>query len=181
MRVTLKNAPAKSLPPDADLITRLCSNCGMCCNGALFADVRVTAGDEAGRLRRLGIELRGRTRLRMSQPCPCFDGKFCGIYTGRPVRCAQFECGVLKRVRSGKLSESVGQHRIAKARAKAERVRRWLRRSGENSDDLPLTKRYARAMARPLDLHREHDAAARGKLMRAMAHLMQFLHREFLS
>ena len=154
----------------------------MCCNGVLFADVRVVSSQEAEALRVLGIELAGRTRLRLPQPCACFDGTFCRIYSSRPGGCVQFECGVLKRVQDGKMRESAGQKRIAQARAKAERVRRWLHRSGESDENSPLTKRYARVMAQPLDLTGEGNAVAvRGKLMRAMADLMQFLHREFLS
>ncbi len=31
----------------------LCPDCGLCCNGVLFADVELRAGDDAGRLKQL--------------------------------------------------------------------------------------------------------------------------------
>jgi len=38
-----------------DAISQLCPNCGLCCNGVLFADVELRAGDDAGRLAELEL------------------------------------------------------------------------------------------------------------------------------
>src|SRR5208337_2660907 len=85
-----------------DAISQLCPNCGLCCNGVLFADVELQKGDNAGRLIDLGMSLKKKGMKRaFTQPCQCFDGKLCKIYNDRPKRCATFECGLLKRVQSG--------------------------------------------------------------------------------
>ena len=54
----------------------LCPNCGLCCDSTLFADVELRAGDDAKRLKQLGLTLvkKGRTKLAFAQPCACFDG-----------------------------------------------------------------------------------------------------------
>ena len=87
-----------------DAVSQLCPNCGLCCNGVLFADVELRKGDDAGRLAELGLSLGMKgSKLAFAQPCTCFDGKFCKIYADRPKRCRTFECGLLKRVQAGGL------------------------------------------------------------------------------
>ena len=40
-------------------VEKLCPNCGLCCNGVLFADVELRVGDDAKRLQKLGLTLEG--------------------------------------------------------------------------------------------------------------------------
>ncbi len=51
-----------------DAVSQLCPNCGLCCNGVLFADVELRKGDDAKRLMKLGLSLerkgQGETRIR---------------------------------------------------------------------------------------------------------------------
>src|ERR1041385_4460265 len=81
-------------------VSPLCPNCGLCCDSTLFADVELRKGDDAKRLAGLGLTIgkKGQGKLAFSQPCACFDGKFCTIYEARPKRCRTFECGLLKKV-----------------------------------------------------------------------------------
>ena len=89
---TIKNS-------SADAVAQLCPNCGLCCNGVLFADVELRKGDDVQRLAELGLSLEKTGRQQaFAQPCACFDGELCRIYTGRPKRCRTFECSLLKRV-----------------------------------------------------------------------------------
>jgi Fe-S-cluster containining protein len=167
--------------PD-DAVSKLCPNCGLCCNGVLFADVELQKGDNAGRLIDLGMALKKKGMKRaFAQPCRCFDGKLCRIYADRPKRCAMFECGLLKRVQSGAMPAPAALKGIADAKKLVEKVRRLLRRLGDKAEQLALTKRYSRMMSRPIDLSIDDDTGeARGELMLAVNDLMRVLQREFL-
>jgi hypothetical protein len=170
----------ESASPSA--IEQLCLACGLCCNGVLFADVELQKGDNAGRLNDLGMALNKKGMKRMfAQPCRCFDGKLCRIYADRPKRCATFECGLLKRFQSGEMTAPAALKRIADAKKLAEKVRQLLRRLGDNDEQLVLTKRYGRMMAKPIDLSAGEDIGeARGELMLAVNDLMHVVQRDFL-
>jgi uncharacterized protein len=166
----------------ADAISKLCPNCGICCNGVLFADVELRAGDDAKRLTQLGLTLeKRRGKLAFSQPCACFDGKLCHIYADRPKRCRTFECGLLKRVQADELEAKAALKTIAQTKRQAEKVRVLLRQFGQNDERLAMTKRYAQAMSVPIDLS-DHECVTerRGDLMLAVDELMRLLQRDFL-
>jgi uncharacterized protein len=166
-----------------DSVDRLCPNCGLCCNGVLFADVELRAGDDAARLAKLGllIEKKTQTKLAFAQPCACFDGKLCGIYTDRPKRCRTFECGLLKRVQGGELDADAALKTISQTKRQVEKVRGLLRQLGQRDEQLAMTKRYAEAMSAPIDLSdHETDSERRGELMLAVDELMRQLQRDFL-
>ena len=166
----------------SDSIAQLCPSCGLCCNGVLFADVELRAGDDPGRLAELGLALGMKgSKLAFAQPCACFDGKLCGIYADRPKRCRTFECGLLKRVQDGKLAADAALKTIKHTKRQAEKVRGLLCELGQTDERLPMTKRYASAMSAPIDLSdSETDAERRGELMLAVDGLMTQLQREFL-
>ena len=163
-------------------IDRLCPNCGLCCSGVLFADVELRAGDNAGRLTKLGLSLvKKESKLAFAQPCACFDGKLCTIYGDRPKRCRTFECGLLKRVRAGELDANVALKTISQTKRQVEKVRHLLRQLGQNDEHLAMTKRYAQAMSAPIDLSdHETNSERRGELMLAVDELMRQLQRDFL-
>src|SRR5437899_7968072 len=85
----------------------LCLECGLCCNGVIFSDVKLQAEDDAFRLRRLGLSVAspssGVEVGRFRQPCSALDGCRCTIYADRPKYCREFECLVLKGFRRGRL------------------------------------------------------------------------------
>jgi Fe-S-cluster containining protein len=164
-------------------VDQLCPNCGLCCNGVLFADVELRAGDNAVRLAKLGLSLekKGAKKTAFAQPCSCFDGKLCTIYADRPKCCRTFECGLLKRVQAGELAAEAALKTIFKTKQQAEKVRGLLRQLGQNDEHLAMTKRYAQAMSEPVDLSDlENDSARRGELMLAVDDLMRQLQRDFL-
>jgi Fe-S-cluster containining protein len=166
----------------SDPVSQLCPSCGLCCNGVLFADVELRAGDDAGRLAELGMSLGMKgSKLAFAQPCACFDGKLCTIYADRPKRCRTFECGLLKRVQDGELDADAALKTIAYTKQKAEKVRVLLRQLGQKDESLAMTKRYAQAMSAPIDLSDdESHAERRGELMLAVDDLMQLFHLSFL-
>jgi Fe-S-cluster containining protein len=166
-----------------EAISQLCPNCGLCCNGVLFADVELRAGDDAKQLTELGLKLekKGRAKLAFAQPCACFDGKFCGIYAARPRRCRTFECGLLKRVQAGEIKADAALKTISKTKRQSEKVRGLLRQLGQKDEHLAMTKRYAQAMSAPFDLaDHENDSERRGELMLAVGELMGQLQWDFL-
>jgi Fe-S-cluster containining protein len=163
-------------------IEQLCPNCGLCCNGVLFADVKLRKGDDVQRLVELGLllEKEGRQRA-FAQPCACFDGKLCRIYSERPAYCRAFECGLLKGVQAGELEAKTALKTIAEAKRRVEKVSCLLQRLGQNDEQLALIKRYAQIMRGQINLSSPEDAAElRGELMLAVNELMQALQRDFL-
>ncbi len=154
----------------------------MCCDSTLFADVELRAGDNAQRLKQLGLKLeqKGKTKLAFAQPCACFDGRLCTIYADRPKRCGLFECGLLKRVAAGELTAKAALKKISAAKQQAARVRELLQLLGQRDERVALTQRYAAAMSAPMDLAEEENAERHGELMLAVNELMTVLQRDFL-
>ena len=165
-----------------DAVSQLCPNCGLCCDSTLFADVELRAGDDAKKLRQLGLTLEKKTarKLAFAQPCAAFDGKLCRIYADRPKRCRAFDCGLLKRVAAGELPAKAALKKISEARMRAGKIRELLRSLGQGDEQMALTHRYADAMSTPVNLSDADQAERHGELMVAVNDLMQLLQRDFL-
>lgn len=165
-----------------DAIANLCPACGLCCNGGLFGDVELQRGDDAERLAQAGLKIFSKNRqLAFAQPCACFDGKLCRIYEGRPKRCAAFECRLLQRVQRSEVSLAAAQKTVRETRGRARAVLQLIRELGDTDETLPLNRRYAAVIAQAIDLSGdEADAERRGKLMLAVAKLVESLERDFL-
>ena len=168
--------------PDSFVAT-LCPACALCCNGVLFADVRLQAEDDAKRLAALGVALKHKgSVIRFAQPCQCLSGERCSIYADRPARCRTFECRLLKRAQSGQVSERAALVSIRKARVAADNVRRILHELGDADETVPLSRRYQRMMRQPIDLSADERVAdLRGELMLAVSELVAVLERDFLT
>ena len=157
----------------APLTDTLCLQCGLCCNGVLFADVRPEPGDRSPLFA-------GRSRV--SQPCPAFTAGdcTCAIYPERPRRCRQFECRQLLGVGAGEITAAAALRRIAKARRLAAKVEKHLAVLGYNNVKLPLKRRFQNcqraAEAGVLDAARHGQLA---DLQLAMHQLTQLLAEEF--
>ena len=163
-------------------VRALCPQCGLCCNGVLFADVRLQVEDDARRLALLGVSLQTRGKLtRLSQPCSCLKGNFCRIYENRPSRCRSFECRLLKRAQADEVTERAALKSIEQAKRHAENVRRILRELGDTDESVPLSRRYQRMMRQPIELSDGRASDLRGELMMAVAELVAVLERDFLS
>lgn len=174
----MKAAAAKS----AVTISQLCPKCGLCCNGVLFGDVELQRGDDAKSLSKLGVEFfrKGR-KTAFSQPCACLVNGLCRIYADRPQRCATFDCGLLKRVQSGKTPPAVALKKITEAKRRADEVLKLVRLLGNTDEDLPLNQRYSAVIAEPIDMSAdEADIERRGELMMAVSKLVETLERDFL-
>jgi Fe-S-cluster containining protein len=163
-------------------VDQLCPNCGLCCDGTLFADVELRAGDDAKRLAKLGLAFKkkGQGKLAFAQPCACFDGTLCKIYTDRPKRCRLFECGLLKKVNVGEMKAGAALKKISRARARLKKMREMLDSPAQRSEKLALIEAYKQAMQAPVDLTAGNEDR-QGELMRAFEKLMGVLQRDFLT
>ena len=129
---------------------QLCLHCGLCCDGTLFRDVELQPGDDADKLRALGLPLRSRRgqeadSLKFPQPCSalCPDLK-CRVYADRPARCREFECALFKAVAVQKVELPAALKTIRQTRQQAEKVRRLLRELGDAGEGVALAKRFKR-------------------------------------
>ena len=163
-------------------VDQLCPNCGLCCDSTLFADVELRAGDDPGRLKKLGLTVgqKNRTKLAFVQPCACFGGKLCKIYADRPKRCRLFECGLLKRVAANEMTANAALKKISEAKRRTETVRELLRSLGQHDEKMAMTHRYAEAMSASVDMADEEGVKRHGELMLAVNGLMERLEQDFL-
>ena len=144
---------------DDAIIGELCPACGLCCNGVIFANVGLRPGDDATRLRALGLPVcTPPSKMRpphLNQPCAAFDGCRCRVYADRPQYCREFECVLLKSVQAGHTEPAAALRIIRTARERADKVRRLLGALGDADDQLPLSARF-RQMGKRLE-ERELD------------------------
>lgn len=133
----------------------LCTRCGLCCDGSLFADVELGRREDATALVGLGLELEEDDDREgaevLLQPCAALRGTRCGVYAHRPGCCRTFECRVLQELRRGSLTPSAAQSRVDEAVRRIESVRGRLRRLGPVDARLPLAEQVAEALGRERD------------------------------
>ena len=157
----------------ATLTDALCLQCGLCCNGVIFADVRAEPGDPSPLFA---------GRQRVAQPCPAFAAGdcACAIYRERPRRCRQFECRQLRGVGTGEITVAAALRRIAKARRLAAKIEKHLIALGHNNVKLTLKRRFNQCQ-RSAEAG-ELDASQHGQLadlQLAFHQLNQLLAEEF--
>jgi hypothetical protein len=132
---------------------KLCLACGLCCDGTLFDNVQLGAGDDAQKLKALGLPVavtRGRTAITFfRQPCSalCAD-RTCRVYADRPGQCRAFECGVFKDALAGRIAEAAALRLVNKTRRKADNIRRLLRELGDTDETRSLGDRFRRTQRR---------------------------------
>jgi Fe-S-cluster containining protein len=131
------------------LTDTLCTNCGLCCDGTLFADVELVGQAEAARLEIMGMEVEYEERASglLSQPCAALRGTRCGIYAHRPNCCRVFECHLLQNAKRGAVTVERAMEQIADAREQIRHVRALLGRLGNHDEGLPIKERCAETLA----------------------------------
>ncbi len=163
------------------LAQRLCLHCGLCCNGVLFGDVRVTDDDKPEHLLTQGIPLQrtGET-WHFNQPCAALKCGACEIYADRPAYCAQFECALLQETLKGQRTEEEADRIINRTKTLAERVREMLVERGETDETQPLSRRYRAFLDRHEDAADSPDfRRLHGSLTVAVMSLNQALRLSF--
>ena len=164
-----------------DLTDTLCTRCGLCCDGTLFADVELAGRGEATRLSVLGLELDdddGRGDL-LVQPCAALRGRRCGIYDHRPGVCRTFECRLLQDARRGTVSVESARARIDEALRLVRRGKALLAGLGRRDTHLPLAERAAEALAVATDAG-GRASARRAELAATMSALATLIRKTFL-
>ena len=131
------------------LTDTLCTRCGLCCDGALFADVELTGPTEAAGLEVMGLEIEedDADGGLLVQPCAALRGRRCGIYAHRPECCRTFECRLLQDVRRGAVDVNRAGEHIAEALKRIGRMRELAAELGQRDGRLPLKERCAEALA----------------------------------
>ena len=158
---------------------RLCSACGMCCNGVLFHGMAVQPEDSVRALAAKGLRAKRRDgELQFQQPCPAHDGNCCRIYAERPQRCRAFACRQLEGVFNGEILESAAMEKILEARRRSDRVRDLLEMLGDDRKTRPLATRCAGVFTPPLDPS-PHAESLREELRGAMTALEEVLAKDF--
>jgi Fe-S-cluster containining protein len=96
---------------------RLCTSCGMCCDGTLFQFVNVGIEDRE-RAIATGLELHDRRGdSSFDQPCRFFCNSECGIYEKRPPVCVDFRCSLLKKIDCGEIPLDEAYAKVRAVRA----------------------------------------------------------------
>src|ERR1051325_4644144 len=158
------------------LTDTLCTRCGLCCDGSLFADVELSGREEATVLEVMGLEIEDDDAGGglLVQPCRALQGKRCGIYPHRPECCRTFECRLLRDVRRGTVGIERARGHIAEALKQIGRVKELAVELGQRDERLPLKERCDEASANPT-LERK-----RAELEAGMAAVEGLLRRTFL-
>jgi len=142
---------------------QLCLACGLCCDGTLFGHVKLGPGEDAKKLKALGLPVsvsRAKPPVsRFLQPCAalCAD-RTCRLYADRPLQCRTFECGVFKDAQAGRITFATALRLVKQARQRADTVRRLLRELGDTAEHRSLTERFDRTQRR-MESGRADEAA----------------------
>jgi hypothetical protein len=141
-----------SINNDSRAATRLCAECGMCCDGVLFFGAKLQTADPLRALRALGLKIKRRHgELFCLQPCGAHTGGSCSIYDSRPARCREFECRQLLSVERREISEETARGNIRRARAMVDRVEALLVLAGDERSGKSLAARCETIFNPPLD------------------------------
>ena len=164
-----------------DLTDALCTRCGLCCDGSLFADVELAGRAEATRLEVLGLEVEddGERRALLIQPCRALDGTRCRVYAHRPKCCLSFECRLLQEARRGVVGPERAVVLIAETRTQIGRVKQLMAGYGPVDGSLPLREACAETLASDRSTGPAAEAK-RSELEAAMAAVDAMLQRTFL-
>ena len=164
---------------------QLCLACGLCCDGTLFDLVKLEQGDDAQKLRALGLPVslsRGKTPVaRFPQPCSALcEDRTCQVYTERPWQCRTFECQLLKDAKADRVTFAASLTLVKHARRRADNVRRLLRELGDTDEHRALGERFHRTSERMESGNADEAAKAKfADLSLAVHRLKLLLHNRF--
>jgi Fe-S-cluster containining protein len=137
-------------PDRPSLTDTLCTRCGLCCDGTLFADVELAGPGEATGLEVMGLEIEdgGAGAAVLVLPCAALAKRRCGVYAHRPACCREFECRLLQDTRRGAVAVARAWQQVARAHAQIRRVKALLARlETRGNPHLPLKERCTDALA----------------------------------
>ena len=154
--------------------SRLCTACGLCCEGAIH-EAAVLDDDELADAARHGLPLKPGDRLRFALPCPKLEGAVCTIYGDRPRVCGRYRCGLLQRFEAGEVSAEAGLAHVAEAKRLAADFSAVARTVLPHSRDIAMGSEQAgtsvtlTAIALQLYLDRHFRNERDGRILRSDA------------
>ena len=163
-----------------ELTDTLCTRCGLCCDGTLFADVELAGRAEAARLEVLGLEIEDDDTPAplLVQPCAALRGRKCGIYEHRPGCCRTFECRLLQDARRGAVSTDSALATISEALELVRSAKATLLVLGERDARLPIAERASQEIAEGAPSGRL--PMRRKELAATMSRLSSLVRKSFL-
>ncbi|WP_197421810.1 YkgJ family cysteine cluster protein [Sphingomonas sp. CCH9-H8] len=159
-----------------DDLSRLCTHCGLCCDGRLFDDARIAEGEEPV-VRAAGLEVvQGNDgRLAFQQPCHFLSDGCCTRYETRFQVCRSFKCALLRGVQRGEIAP-------ARAMAVVDEAKRLLDRAAHHLDGPAICSARRAKMRELQELESGADKPARRAYASARLDLVAvrlFLDRHF--
>jgi Fe-S-cluster containining protein len=139
--------------------------CGLCCNGVIFADVRSELGAAVTALNHLGAKPKnvfsrdGIKRCSIGQPCVAFVGGKCQIYSERPNHCRKFDCLMLEKLKRNERSMAASLKIVERAKRLSLNVVQLLAKLGNTEEHLPLSHRFRRAVRTMEDAARHRSGS----------------------
>ena len=104
----------------------ICTDCGLCCSGALFDHGELTDA-EVPDARALGLRIEDAgERTRFRQPCSALVANCCTIYAMRPGVCRSYRCQLLKRFELAEIDPEEAHRLTREARKLQARVEALL-------------------------------------------------------
>ncbi len=159
----------------------LCRNCGLCCDGSLFADVIIGPEELAPIEAVIGYEKQD-DRISLQQPCLALCDGDCQIYSRRPEGCRKFECQLLKDVKAMKIDPATAHEKINAIKSKIGQIKELLDDLDQADSSLPLSYQCETALSAPLDLSAAEDIQdKREQLYTDVAELEAELQDQFRS
>jgi len=106
---------------DESIESALCTQCALCCDGALFHAVKV-GPTEREALQRLGLAIEDAPEPFFRLPCAKLVDHACSIYAARPKICRHFSCTLLRKLRAGEVAPHEARDIVATARSLRDKV-----------------------------------------------------------
>ena len=157
-----------------DLPENLCTSCGLCCNGSLFADIELKSRRESLAMESFGLVVEdGDDGELLIQPCGALKGTRCSIYQYRPTCCRTFECRLLRDVEEGKRTIADAREIVRTTRELIARIERGIGwKAGPKH--LPFKERY-------WEVSERFNAKTRAELEEAMRQLENRIEINFIT
>ena len=164
--------PSIDVLVDDSLASALCTECGLCCTGALH-NFAVLDPEEIDYARSIGLTLRTKGKPGFALPCPKLSGSCCSIYGERPKVCRRYKCALLNGLEAGLIGFDAAATTVAGARQLFDQVHSLLPEG--------MTIPMARAMceAPPTTKVDAGDRSSEMPLRLAITALSLFLDRHF--
>jgi len=165
------------------LTDTLCTRCGLCCDGSLFADVELASGDNASGLEVMGLAIEDADEDEgglFLQPCGALRGTQCSIYPHRPDCCRTFKCRLFQEVERGRVGVEEASKTIGEALKRIRYVEKLIVQLGAGDEALPLKERCVEALALSESTTDPARKGKRAELEAAMASADRLIKAAFL-